>query len=207
VGAAAGTTQPAGRRLYGPVLLVGLAGALGVTVGGSHAWVSATSQPAGLPTIHASASGADVAPLAAALGVVILAGFGAVVATRGWLRRLLGAGIAVASVVVLIAVLRPSGATDVLTSGLSAKGWSGGTYRTSTEPWRWLVLVCSVVTGLAGAATCRYGAGWAVMGSRYDAPGTAVPTAAESPTRPAEQLSETDVWQAIDRGRDPTQDF
>jgi uncharacterized membrane protein (TIGR02234 family) len=196
--------RPAGpRRLYGPVLLIGLLGALGVTVGAARPWISATSSVRGLPTLHTTASGADLAPLAGALGVVLLAAFGAVIATRGWVRRALGAAIVLASLVVLVAVVDPSGAGAALRSGLSAKGWSGGAYRTHTEVWRWLVLASSVVTASAGAATFWYGGRWAVMGDRYDAPGASRRTA----TRPADELSENDVWQAIDRGRDPTQDL
>lgn len=196
-------TATRGRRhLYGPVLLVGLLGAVGLTVGASHPWITATSTVSGMPTIHASASGSDLAPLAGALGVVVLAAFGAVVATRGWVRRGLGAAIVLASIVVLVSVVRPSGASDVLTSGLSAKGWSGGGYETAAQAWRWLMLVAAVATAAAGAATAAYGGEWAVMGSRYDAPSGGGPSAA----RPSEELSETDVWQAIDQGRDPTQE-
>jgi uncharacterized membrane protein (TIGR02234 family) len=198
-----GTTRRSIRRLYGPVLVLGLLGALGSTVGAAHPWVTATSSVHGLPTIHASASGADLAPLAGALGVVVLATFGAVIATRGWVRRGLGVAIVVASAIVVVSAADPGGASDVLRSGLSAKGWSGGGYRTSTEPWRWLVLVCALVTLAAGAATARYGGQWAVMGERYDAPSASGPAA----TKPAEDLTETDVWQAIDQGRDPTHDL
>lgn len=198
----AGTTRPSSvRHLYGPTLAVGLLGAFGAIAGAAHPWIRATSTVPGLPTIHASATGADLAPLASALGVVVLGAFGAVVATRGWVRRSLGAAVLVASVVIFVSAVHPGGATDVLMSGLSAKGWPGGGYRTSTEVWRWLVLVCSVATALAGAATTRYGDQWAVMGSRYDAPRATL----ASPEKPAEELTETDVWQAIDQGRDPTQ--
>lgn len=187
---------------YGPVLILGLLGALGVTVGASRPWVTATSTAPGLPTIHASASGADLAPLAGALGVALLAAFGAVIATRGWVRRALGAAILVASLAVLVSVIAPAGSAEVLESGLATRGWSGGGYRTSTEPWRWLALTAAVVAALAGVATVRYGGHWAVMGARYDAPSAPGPATA----KPADQLTENDVWQAIDSGRDPTQE-
>jgi uncharacterized membrane protein (TIGR02234 family) len=197
------TTRVPARRLYGPALVGGLLGALGATVGASRPWVTATSTVAHLPIIHASASGADLAPLAGALGVAVLAAFGAVVATRGWARRALGAAIVVASIAIVISAVRPSGASDALTSGLSAKGWSGSGYHTSTEPWRWLVVLCGVVTAIAGAITARYGDQWAVLGERYDAPGTVPPPVG----KPAEELTENDVWQALDQGRDPTHEL
>lgn len=200
--AGSGGPPSSARRLYAPALILGLVGALGATVGGSRPWIEATSSATGLPTLHASASGADLAPLSGALGVVLLAAFGAVIATRGWVRRGLGALVVVASLVVLYSVVDPSGSGDVLRSGLSAKGWSGGGYQTSTRLWRWLVLASALVTAAAGAVTFWYGGRWAVMGDRYDAPGSTRPAAA----KPAEELTENDVWQAIDHGRDPTQE-
>ncbi len=205
-GGQTGPTDPPiddlGRRLYGAVLVLGLLGALGVTVGVARPWITATSTLRGLPTIHASASGADLAPVAGALGVAVLAALGAVVATRGMVRRVLGAAILVASVVVLVSVVAPSGSGEVLRSGLSSKGWPGGDYQTTTEPWRWLVLAAAAAAALAGAATVRFGGQWAVMGSRYDAPRAA----GRVDPVPADQLTENDVWQAIDSGRDPTQE-
>jgi uncharacterized membrane protein (TIGR02234 family) len=183
-------------------LLLGLLGAVGVAVGGSRPWVGASGTEPGLPTIHVTASGADLAPVAGALGFVILAGFGAVIATRGWWRRALGAVIGIASVVVLVAVLVPGGSTEAVTSALAAKGWTGGGYTTSTQPWRWLVFAGAVATAGAGAITARYGHRWAVMGARYDAPREKSAVIA----RPAHDLSETEVWQAIDQGRDPTRE-
>ncbi len=202
--AGATATVTGRRRLYGPALVVGLLGTVGVAVGASRPWVTATASVPGLPTIHASVSGADLVPLVGALGVAMLAAFGAVVATRGVVRRALGAAVLVAAVIVLVAGIHPPGATGELTAGLSARGWSGGGgYHETTTVWRWLVLLCSVAAGLAGAVTAAYGQQWAEMGSRYDAPTRE--TAAES--RRPEELSENDVWRAIDQGRDPTRDL
>ncbi|MGH3446074.1 MAG: Trp biosynthesis-associated membrane protein [Nocardioidaceae bacterium] len=190
------------RRGYAVTLLVGVAGAAAVAVGVSRPWVTATATAPGLPSIHASASGADVAPLAGALGFVLLAAFGAVIATKGWVRRGLGALIVVVGVVVLVSALNPGGAGDVLADGLSAKGWTGGDQTTDGSWWRWLVVVGACVCALGGAVVARYGAQWAVMGSKYDAPSSPH----EGSHAPAADLSEGDVWRAIDRGHDPTAD-
>lgn len=191
------------RRLYAPTLLAGLLAAVGVSVGASRPWMTATATVPGLPTIHAAASGADLVPLAGALGVAMLAAYGAVVATRGTVRRALGVAVLVAAVVVLVASTRPPGATNALTSGLSAKGWSGGGYQTDTTWWQWLVVLCAAVAGASGAVTAAYGHLWADMGSRYDAPTRAAAPVIQS----AGELSETDVWRAIDEGHDPTHDL
>ena len=193
--------EPSHRAGYGPTLVLGLLGAVAVTVGVSRPWVGATANVAGLPTLYADASGADLVPLAGALGVVLLAAFGAVVATRNWVRRCLGLLIVVASVVVAVAAIHPANAANTLTDGLAAKGWSGADYSTTTMAWRWLVLVGALVCLGAGAAVARFGAGWATMGSRYDAPAAPV----ETRSRADGQLTEAEVWHAIDQGHDPTQ--
>jgi uncharacterized membrane protein (TIGR02234 family) len=200
-----GPDQARPRVRYGPTLVIGLAGAVAVMVGVAKPWVTATARQTGLPQIEVSVSGADLAPLAGALGVVVLAAFGAVIATRGWVRRCLGGLIVVASLVVLVSAIHPPGATGALEDALSAKGWSGGDYDSGTAWWRWLALVGSVATTLAGVAISLYGARWATMGAAYDAPGTAQDTVPAKP-HDAASASEADVWREIDEGRDPTDD-
>jgi uncharacterized membrane protein (TIGR02234 family) len=189
-----------GARGYGAALVLGLLGAIGLTVGASRSWAEATATVARLPTIHTSASGATLAPVAGAFGLVTLAAFGAVIATRGWVRRALGALIVVAALVAAVAVLHPGDPDGTLRSNLTDKGWTGGGYASSTTAWRWLALASALVCAAAGAATARLGHRWAVMGARYDAP-----TRSRRPVvlRP-EEMRESDVWQAIDRGDDPT---
>ncbi len=194
------------RIRYGPTLVLGLVGALAVTVGVAKAWVTATARVPGLPTIEVGVTGADLAPLAGALGVVVLAGFGAVIATRGWARRVVGILIVAAAAVVLVTAIHPPGATGALEDGLSAKGWSSGAYSTGTVGWRWVSLAGALISMGAGAAISRYASRWATMGQEYDAP-TREGTAASGPDAEAAdmaELSEADVWREIDQGRDPT---
>ena len=64
-----------------------------------------------------------------------------------------------------------------------------------TTAWWWLGLVASLVALAAAVLAVRLCPGWPEMGSRYDAP----------VSRPAaEDMSEVDLWRAIDQGRDPT---
>lgn len=192
-----------GRVRYGPTLAVGLAAAAAATVAVSRPWVEASVHQRGAPTLEASASGADIVPLAGALGVVVLAAFGAVVATRGLVRRALGVLIMVAAASIVAATLTMGAAEPPLEAGLSARGWSGGSYSTTDQPWRWVALAAALLCVAAGAAVAAYGPGWATMGSRYDAPTT--DAGPRQPTRGAEEMSEGDVWREIDHGRDPTQ--
>jgi uncharacterized membrane protein (TIGR02234 family) len=140
---------------------------------------------------------------------VVLAAFGAVVATRGWFRRGLGVLIVLAAAVVLAAALHPPGATSALQDGLSAKGWSSGGYQTATAGWRWVAMFGSALSIAAGGAISLYGARWATMGRAYDAPTTTTPAGTVSPAVTqapvdAQPLTEADVWREIDQGRDPT---
>jgi uncharacterized membrane protein (TIGR02234 family) len=140
--------------------------------------------------------------------VVLLGSFGAVVATGGAVRRALGVLIVVCAVVVLAAAAHPGSAAQVLGDGLSARGWSGGSYSTAGRPWRWLVLVGAAGCLAAGTAVTRFGAGWPTLGQRYDAPAAvADPTAvgADSPTGGDGDLTDEQLWRALDRGDDPTQ--
>lgn len=193
-------------RGYAPTLIAGLAGAVAVTVGSARPWVSATAAQAGLPSVSVSLAGADVVPLVGALGVVLLAAFGAVVATRGWVRRAIGVVIVVCATTVVALTVRPGGVTGALESELSDHGWTGGPYDQATEAWRWLVLVGAVVCLAAGLAVAAWGARWATMGARYDRP--VAPTAATGPDEAAtpadDSWSEQDLWKAIDQGKDPT---
>lgn len=186
---------------YAPTLVLGLLGAVALTVGVSKPWLTATAKQSSLPTLHAEVTGADLAPIAGALGFVVLAAFGAVIATRGWVRRALGVLIVVAAAVVLVAAIDPPGGTDSLRDGLTAKGWTSGSFDTATTWWRWLTIVGAIVCILAGLAVAAYGGRWATMGSTYDAPH---PRPAADVVPPAEDLSEAELWREIDQGRDPT---
>ena len=197
----------ASRRAYGVTLLVGLLSAVATTTAVSRPWYEASATVKNLPKLEAAASGIDLVPIAGALGVVLVAAFGAVIATRGWLRRGLGLLIMLGAVVVLVAAARPGTTDEVLRAGLSARGWSGGGYDISGTPWRLLVLVGSAGCLAAGAAVARFGAQWPTMGQRYDPPTPSDSLAAsEGLVGEADRsLTQEQLWRALDQGRDPTQ--
>jgi len=186
---------------YPATLLLGLLCATAVVVGVARPWVGATATVPGLPTLEATTTGAGLSPLAGALGVALLAAFGAVVATGGWVRRALGLVITAAAVGVLAAGIWPGPATASLAEQLAAKGYAGGGYETSTLAWRWVALAGAVGCAGAGAMVVRFGARWPSMGSRYDAPAVRERTS----TEPDDAADETRLWRALDRGHDPTQ--
>lgn len=187
-------------RSYAATMAVGLAAAAGTLLAVSRPWVEATSRPAGLPAIEVSLSGADLVPVAAALGFVVLAAFGAVVATRGWVRRAVGVVIAAGAAVILAAAVGVGSTADAVEAELAAVGWGGGAYDTSATPWRWLAAGLAAVCVVAGVVVVRQAAAWPAMGARYDAPDRGA-----APATPVDSWSEADVWKAIDHGHDPTQ--
>ncbi len=135
------------------------------------------------PTRHAR-TGVDLLPWVSALALVGLAGGGAVLATRGRVRRLLGglltlAGLAVAA----------GGGYGLAEGGVSRQ-------------WPALVLVGGLVAAGGGAFTALCGGDWPAMGARYERPArSAEPSGAD---RPAVERGTRDAWEALDRGEDPT---
>ena len=179
-----------GRRWFGPAVLGGLAGSALAALAGAKPW-AAPDRSAG--TALVDHTGGHV-PLAGALGLVALACWGVVLVTRRVVRR----------VVAVLAVLASAGLVAASTIGRSAAIDSAreatvnlGAARAGvhTTLWWWVGLVASVVALAAAVLAVRLCAGWPEMGSRYDAP-------ASRPT--AEEMSEVDLWRAIDGGHDPT---
>jgi hypothetical protein len=183
---------PERRRTFGPTVLAGLAGAGVAAFAGGRAWASpdATGGTAAL----VDNSGGHV-PLAAALGLVALACWGVVLVTRRVVRRLVAVLAVLASTgLVITSVVGRSSAIDSA-RGATLNLGMGGT-GVHTTAWWWVGLVASIVALAAAALAVRVCPGWPEMGSRYDAP----------VSRPAaEDMSEVDLWRAIDQGRDPTE--
>ncbi|HEY7222752.1 MAG TPA: Trp biosynthesis-associated membrane protein [Micromonosporaceae bacterium] len=154
-----------------------------VLLAASRAWSRETvAKPPPLSPQLIVHTGASLAPALPALGLVALAGAGGLLATRGAARRAVGALLVAAGVGILALAIR------VLAAGGVGAGWPA------------LVLVGAVLVAAAGVLAVRDGARWPVMGSRY---GRATRNAA--PASPARSSAGTvELWDAIERGEDPT---
>lgn len=148
------------------------------------------------------------------LALVLLAAVAAVLATKGWLRRLVGVLVALIGAVTAVpavALLTGSGATAERAGALAElPGRATVTdVQTATVP-----AVLTVV-----AALCAFGAGLLLvrmtreprgLTDRYEAPGTRRAAAAEAVAEQRSQegstLSERVLWDALDAGEDPTED-
>ncbi len=148
-----------------------------VLLGASRVWVTSTqAMPPPLRAEVMAHTGASLAPALPALGLVALAGAGGLLATRGGARRFVGALLLAAGAAIVAVVAGELG-------GGVAVGWPVA------------CLAGALVVGAAGVLALRDGARWPVMGARYSRP--------SATDRPASQV---DVWDAIDRGEDPTRD-
>lgn len=165
-----------------------------------------------LGEISVTVSGAALVPLAPAAAVVGLAAVLAVPSVRGWVRRAVGA-----VVLGLEMVAGVSTATTLTALVARARQWWGVDVGEVAETasvdvtWWWPALT------LAGLATTAAGAGvvlirgsrWAGLSARYERPNRqvgrqATTDATPSAPRVAPATSDTDIWQALDRGEDPT---
>ncbi len=201
----------ASRRSYALALLACLVGAGLASYAVTRTWSVVVVQRLGRSDLRTVRTGADLEPWVIGLAVVALAGTGALLATRGWLRRVLGALLALAGLGVAIGAI-------IGRIGLNlGQAGAGGTL------WP-IACACGGAMIIAGGLTAaRLGHRWPAMSSRYDrrpapwqTPEPAVPTrpsaaagpapgdnpeAASASSQPADYRL---TWEALDRGDDPT---
>lgn len=191
------------RSTFGPVLLVGLASAGLAAVACAKAWyvLPDAAQTLDVPIANDDQFAVDV-PLAGALSLVLLACWGVLLVTRGWMRRAV-AILALVSALGLAATIIQGARTldDTLQDRLTDAGVSADV--SSLDPhltgWFWVAVATTVVSVLATAVAVREVPSWPTMGSRYDAP-----TGSASGPVDVEDAGEAELWKAIDEGHDPT---
>jgi hypothetical protein len=190
---------PDRRRTFVPVVGAGVAAGVLAAVAGARPWFTGFDASESRMPLAPDVEQVGEMPLAAAVSLVVLAGWGVVLVTRGRVRRaaaalaLLGAlGLAVTVVAGwstlpdrVSAAVRSSVGTD--TAGSEATAWF------------WTAAACAVVLVVAGALAVAWCPAWPEMGSRYDAPG-----AAPVDDVPPEERTNLDLWKQLDEGRDPT---
>ncbi|MEU4473056.1 Trp biosynthesis-associated membrane protein [Micromonospora sp. NPDC023888] len=191
-----GERSAEGRRELAYAVLLCLVGAALALWAATRTWsVELTVRPAPLPPVRDTRSGAALLPWLPALALVTLAGGGAVLATRGRLRQVLGA---------LLGVL----ALAVAAGG----GYGLGVDGLAQRQWPVLCLVGGLLAAVGGFWTAVRGGGWPAMGARYERPARTAGQAAPAPTGtpeppgPMAGRRTTEAWDALDRGEDPTAD-
>jgi uncharacterized membrane protein (TIGR02234 family) len=170
-----------------------------------------------------SASGSDLSGVPYALGLAGLAGTLALFAVRRVGRYAVGAVLLAAGVGTVIVVAGKLGHLD---SALLTKAAAQAAIATDAQiagignsAWPYLTIAGGILIAMSGAYTLLKGGSWTGLSSRYDrAPATAAAasttaalnTAASTPAlapatgTPAPEPTARDLWDALNRGADPT---
>jgi hypothetical protein len=143
------------RRLAHAVIAV-LAGAALALYAATRTWSVRLTERPGLSDLRAEDTGAAEMPWLPALALVALAGAGALLATRGPVRRALG--------VLLVAV----GAGLVVSAIVARAGLDPGAAGAAAMLWPAACVLGGGLVGLGGLGAVRHGQRWPAMGSRYE---------------------------------------
>jgi hypothetical protein len=162
------------------VVLCAAASAL-VLLAAARVWGEVTTvRPAPLPPTVARRTGASFAPWLPALGIVGLAGAGALVATRGAVRTVLGCVLTACGLGTVAVALVPLG-------------------RGAGPLWPIGCAVAGLAVGATGVAAIRWGRTWPASGARFERGPVKTPVNERKPA------SQAELWDALDRGEDPTE--
>lgn len=211
-GRPASTVRPASgssRRGAFAAAGLGVLGATGALVAGAQPWLQAQVRVApGTPPLVVAAIGRDLAPALAVLGLVGLAGAGALLLVTGWGRRVVGGLVSLAGAGMVVAVV--SGLNGLVAQGgqIAARGNPGALVAGSATPtaWPWVGLGAGLVLAAAGALAVWGARRWPGLSARYErpAPRRAGPALATDHAAPSHGGDNVAVWDALDAGHDPT---
>lgn len=185
------------------------AGSAVALLAATRGWVTVRlPRPSPLSPVVVEGSGRTVEPVVPALAVVGLAGVVGLLATRRAGRAVVGALLAAAGLAVVVGALAhlpaPSQA-DALTL-LDAHGpvvglRSDAAVSARSHPlWPVLAACGGLALCTGGTVTLLRSRTWPGMSGRYDRAGARGGVAA----RPARAASSHELWDALDRGEDPT---
>lgn len=180
-------------RRWAAIAVCALACAAVLAWSGQRHWAT----PIGDSVVPPSATGSSVtslqAPGVTALALVMLAAWGALLVTRGWLRRAIAAVASLAGAgAIVVSVVTVRQLPDAV-----ARAVNGPAPDYSYEVWPWLALALSAITTVLGLLAFLSAPSWPSMGSKYEAP-------AARPEPVLDSDEPADIWRAIDSGSDPT---
>lgn len=188
-------------RTYLAVLAAQTVGAAAVLLIATRSWQTVTTtrqRPFADDVVELSGRTVDGA--ITALALVALAGVVAVIATRGAVRRVVGALVLLAGAGLVwrtVAALPAVGTARAVSLVHSAHPQVTGVPHVVTHPvWAVLSLAGAVLIAAAGATTAWRGATWPALSARYD----------RQSADPEQQRARADasLWTALDSGDDPT---
>ncbi|GIJ77729.1 trp region conserved hypothetical membrane protein [Micromonospora phaseoli] len=175
-----------GRRELAYAVLLCLSGAGLALWAARSTWVvGVLDRPEPLLVVDEGRTGGQLLPWLPALALVGLAGGGALLATRGRLRRVLG------------------GLLTLLGLALAAGGGYGLVADLGGQVTRLLPALCllgGLLVAAGGLLTAARGQRWPAMGARYERGSASV----RRPVGPIAGAGTVEAWDALDRGEDPT---
>lgn len=195
------TSSSVSGRALAVALLGGALGATLILVAAGQTWAEGRAISGQARTVL-QASGSDVTGLPSALALVGLAALVAVFAVRRKGRTVVAALLTLCGLGVTVSALLATGDTEALDEqAAEATGLSGSTVeQVSHSGWPYAAALGGILLLFAGLLALRFGRGWPAMGGRYERDG--VQRRPARPERAGERPEE--LWQALDRGEDPT---
>jgi uncharacterized membrane protein (TIGR02234 family) len=183
------------RRSYALTLAACLIGSLLAAYAVTRTWSLQLTPRTGMTDLRTAQTGTDASPWVIGLALVVLAGTGALLATRGVLRRALGAVLALSGGGVAVGAVVGRASLDPGAAGPSATVWPA------------FCVLGGLIIIAGGITAARLGHHWPTMSARYDRKPTPPPR-----YRPPQKPSDPDLapadhrtaWDALDRGDDPT---
>ncbi|BAL86783.1 putative membrane protein [Actinoplanes missouriensis 431] len=173
------------RRTHLTAIAACLAGAGLTLYAVTRVWSVQVEHRTGLSDLRTEQTGAESQPWLIGLAVVALAGTGALLATRGRVRRGLGVLLALIGVGIVAGGVLARVTLDAGEAGAAAAIWP----------------VACVLGGAAVAAggvlAARHGHLWSAMSARYE-------RSSAPPPQPDVSADSRTLWDALDRGEDPT---
>ena len=186
------------RSSFGRVVLAGLATAGLTAVAASQTWLHARAEGVSVRR-GVDVSGSDAAPLALALALVALAGWGVILVSQTRARRVAAAiGLVAVLGALVVVVTLWSGTEDVVARVVTNQGVDD-VLSVGHRPWYFITAAAGLAQVVALVAAFREAPSWPTMSSRYDAPGSSAAPAAEGGNRP-----DLELWKSLDEGHDPT---
>lgn len=196
--------MPDRRRTFGPVVLLGLAGAGLAAIAGNKSWLEVNAPGGSCPPAPGFdyATLAREAPLAGALALVLLAAWGVLLVTRGRFRRVIAGLAALAAVGYLVTAIEAywslkRAALEDAVAAATSQGAGCPAATVHMNDWWLLALLVGAMSVVAALAAVRFAPSWPEMGTRYDSP--------QGEAAPAEPEGNLELWKALDEGHDPTE--
>jgi uncharacterized membrane protein (TIGR02234 family) len=196
---AAPRARAGGRELAAVAAVCALGGGM-VLFAVGRTWLRISARrPSPLPDVTVTLSGKDLTPLVAGLGIVGLAGVVGLLATRRGGRLAVAAILSLSGLAVLAASLTrltvpgAGEVRDLLEEAGRAAG-TGAATATAYPGWPLLAAAGGLLLALGGLAALVRSRHWPTMSARYETPAA----------RTERPRTDAAVWDALDRGDDPT---